>query len=116
RLFEEITKTSEYYPTRMERQILRNRSDSIADLFGPKAVIIEPGSGSGEKIRYFLDELDRPALYVPIDISRAALEEMVARLRTEYPSLPICPICADYSDPSALGIPRFPSGRARKSL
>ena len=49
RLFEEITQTPEYYPTRSEIAILRERAPDMARLLPAQTALIELGSGSSKK-------------------------------------------------------------------
>jgi dimethylhistidine N-methyltransferase len=95
-LFEEITRLPEYYPTRTEREILRQNTGEISQFCGTECVFIEPGSGSSEKVRLLLDEL-KPAVYVPVDISSDYLRESAIALGQEFPWLPIHAICADFN-------------------
>src|SRR5262249_6064813 len=67
-LFEQITRLPEYYPTRTELGILRDRGDEIAELLPKQAALIEFGAGATTKIRLLLKNCDIAA-YVPVDIS-----------------------------------------------
>jgi dimethylhistidine N-methyltransferase len=96
-LFEQITSLDEYYPTRAELRILRSSAADIAARLGPECLLIEYGSGSSTKTRLLLDQLERPAAYVPIDISRDLLEQSAADLSRSYRSLTVVPVCADYT-------------------
>jgi dimethylhistidine N-methyltransferase len=96
-IFEEICELPEYYPTRAETEILQQNATSIASMIGEGALIIEPGSGSGEKIRYLLPELQKPSGYVPIEISRGALLNMTSEIHEEFPELKVYPVCADFT-------------------
>ncbi|NJD10764.1 MAG: L-histidine N(alpha)-methyltransferase [Gemmatimonadetes bacterium] len=96
-LFERICELPEYYLTRVETGILAERAGEIAAAIGPNACVIEFGSGSGRKTRILLGQLDRPAAYVPIDISGAQLAQFARELRTEFPALPVLPVAADYT-------------------
>ncbi|HEV2675822.1 MAG TPA: L-histidine N(alpha)-methyltransferase [Aliidongia sp.] len=102
RLFDQICELPEYYPTRTELALLADRAGEIADLIGPRARLVEFGSGAGIKIRLLLKALDRPAAYVPVDISREHLMMAAADLARDFPKLQIAPICADYTKPFAL--------------
>nr|MDQ3082895.1 L-histidine N(alpha)-methyltransferase [Gemmatimonadota bacterium] len=95
-LFERICTLPEYYLTRAEIEILREQAGEIAALSGPRSVLVEYGSGAGLKVRLLLDALDRPAAYVPIDISGAQLARVSQEIRTEYPEISIQPLHADY--------------------
>lgn len=97
-LFEQITQLDEYYLTRAERSILANHADDIAHCCGSECVLIEPGSGSSEKVRLLLDAL-RPAAYVPLDISAEFLYASAQALGREFPWLYVHSICADFSEP-----------------
>jgi dimethylhistidine N-methyltransferase len=96
-LFEEITTLDDYYPTRVELRIMRAAGAEIAARIGPDSLLIEYGSGSSTKTRLLLDRLDRPAGYVPIDISRELLELSAAELADAYPGLRVVPVHADYT-------------------
>lgn len=97
RLFEEICEQPEYYPTTTELDILRQYAADIAGCLGNDIVLIEPGSGSCEKVRTLLDEL-RPSVYVPVDISCEQLRDASAGLVDEYGWLEVHAVCADITD------------------
>ena len=94
-LFEQITQLPEYYQTRTERKILRANAEAIANECGRGGVVIEPGSGSSEKVRLLLSEF-RPDTYVPIDIASDFLQRSALKLGGEYPWLEVQAICADF--------------------
>jgi len=96
-LFEQITELPEYYPTRTERQILKRNARAMAGYCGQNCVLIEPGSGSSEKVRLLLDTL-KPAAYVPMDISADFLQHSAIQLAHEYPWLRVHAVCADFAD------------------
>ena len=106
RLFERICTLDEYYLTRSELSILRERVGEIAALAGPHCALVEYGSGAGTKIRLLLDALREPAAYVPIDISHLQLSRVAADLESDYPGVAIRPLCADYTRP--LTLPNLP--------
>lgn len=103
RLFTRICLLPEYYLTRIETEILRDNATSVAGLVPEAAVIVEFGSGASEKIGILLDHLERPAAYVPIDVSPSCLREAARRLRGTYPALTIKPVHADFTRPLVLG-------------
>jgi dimethylhistidine N-methyltransferase len=111
RLFEEICDLPEYYPTRTEIAILETHANALANRLGRDVLLIEYGSGSSRKTRILLDSLPEPAGYVPIEISRAALEGAVQGLSEEYPGLALYPVCADYMDLRSLPAALLPEGR-----
>lgn len=96
-LFEQITQLPEYYLTRTERAILRQYATKIAGFCGSDCVLIEPGSGSSEKVRLILDTL-RPVAYVPLDISTQFLYESAMKLGGEFPWLNIHAKCLDFAE------------------
>ena len=110
-LFDRICELAEYYPTRTECGILRDRAGEIAALIGPEAGLVEFGSGAGIKIRLLLESLDRPLCYVPVDISREHLLHAASELAADFPHLRIAPVCADYTKRFAL--PALPGLRPR---
>ncbi|MEO6023666.1 MAG: L-histidine N(alpha)-methyltransferase [Burkholderiales bacterium] len=98
RLFDKICDLPEYYPTRTEITLMRDYAGQMAARFGPKALLIEYGSGSSTKSPVLIDAL-QPAAYVPIDISRDYLSQAAATLARARPGLPVRAICADYTKP-----------------
>lgn len=110
-LFEAICATKEYYLTRTERGILERHLPEIAKQLGPRAVVIEPGSGSGAKTRKLLEGLESPAAYVPVDLSRAQLLATAAEIAGGLPDLEVLPVCADYTQPFPLPAPMASAGR-----
>jgi len=97
RLFERICELDEYYLTRTELVILRERVGEVARLARAGCRVVEFGSGASVKTRLLLDALERPSSYVPIDIARGALLESAAALSLDYPELDVQPVCADYT-------------------
>src|SRR5471030_2068173 len=57
-LFEKITELPEYYLTRTEIAILRQRAGEIASSIGSDVDLVEFGSGSSAKVRILLDRLE----------------------------------------------------------
>ncbi len=106
KLFDEITRLPEYYPTETELGIMRDNIGEIAALVGPQASLIEFGSGSSLKTRILLEGLIEQAVYVPVDISETHLLQSALLLRAEFPGLEILPVVADFTRPFALPAPR----------
>jgi dimethylhistidine N-methyltransferase len=103
RLFDAICELPEYYPTRTEIGILRDHGAEMAGLLGRDALLIELGSGSSLKIRTLLEAL-RPAVYMPVDISREHLLQSAADLAEAFPTLSVHAVCADYSSAFVLPV------------
>ena len=107
-LFERITKTPEYYPTRTEAAIMRRYADRMAELIGPGAMLVEFGSGNSSKTRILLNHVEDLAAYVPIDISREHLLESAQRIARDHDDIEVLPVCADYEQPYRLPVPELP--------
>jgi dimethylhistidine N-methyltransferase len=102
RLFEQITELPEYYPTRCELSILRERAADIARFIAPDGALIEFGSGSTRKVRILLEAAPTIAAYVPVDISSEMLAQEAAALRDDHPRLAVTPVAADFTGPFRL--------------
>ena len=92
--FEKITKTKEYYVTRVEKEILKKIAKEINLIFGNNLTFIEFGSGSVEKIRILLN--DQVKFYVPLDISFDFISQSSKKLLRSFPKLKIIPTYCDY--------------------
>lgn len=105
-LFDRICALPEYYPTRTELEILQSHAGDIALRLGPCAEVVEFGAGSMRKVRWLLHAAERPARYVPMDISGEHMHAAALSLQAEFPDLLITPVAADYTQtwqlPSAL--------------
>ncbi len=99
RLFDEITRLPEYYPTRLERSLLESHAETIATLAGA-STLVELGSGTSDKTTILLDAMDaRGSLrrYVPFDVSEATLLDAAERLSSHYPGLAIHGVVGDFN-------------------
>jgi L-histidine N-alpha-methyltransferase len=98
RLFDDITRLPEYYPTRCEREILERCAGRIIEASGCDT-LIELGSGTSEKTRLLLDagvgsrSLRR---FVPFDVSETTLRGAAADIAREYPSLSVHGVVGDF--------------------
>jgi L-histidine N-alpha-methyltransferase len=99
RLFDEITRLPEYYPTRRERAILAAHAAEIA-AFSRADTLVELGSGTSEKTRLLLDTLlgDAGTLrrFVPFDVDEAVLRHAAATLRSAHPALQVSALVGDF--------------------
>jgi dimethylhistidine N-methyltransferase len=100
-LFEAITKLPEYYPTRTELKILRDRGSEIAAIIPKGAALVEFGAGATTKVRLLLEKCAFGA-YVPVDISGEFLNAQASGLRKDFPTLAVYPVAADFTAPFAL--------------
>jgi L-histidine N-alpha-methyltransferase len=98
-LFEAITAQPEYYPTRTEASILEQYASDMPALTGPVS-LIELGSGSSVKtdhvMRAYQDVQD--VAYVPVDVSRAAINQAADRLEREFPHVHVNGVVGTYED------------------
>src|SRR3978361_1624673 len=95
-LFEQITLLPEYYPTRTELGILRDRAREIAAIVPKGAALVEFGAGATTKVRLLLNQCEFGA-YVPVDISGDFLNAQARALRNDFPSLAVYPVTADFT-------------------
>ena len=106
-LFEKICTLPEYYVTRTEFAILKR----YAREFPPADTVIEFGCGYGAKTRLLFEAFfrtRRKMTFVPVDISKRALEEVGRYLTDAHPGLAVRAIRAEFDHALQL-IPRDPS-------
>ncbi|HEV2911773.1 MAG TPA: L-histidine N(alpha)-methyltransferase [Pyrinomonadaceae bacterium] len=111
KLFEAICLLPEYYLTRAENEIFSLYAEEIvAATSGEPGTLLEMGSGSASKTRRLVEALlkrQRELLYIPVDISLAALETSSRALLQAYAELRIEAYASDYYDGlAALGTPK----------
>jgi L-histidine N-alpha-methyltransferase len=112
RLFDEITRLPEYYPTRRETEILQAHSSEIAELTGAKT-LLELGAGTSAKTRLLLRALTEHGSrirFVPIDVSATVLGESAAMLSRDFPTVTVEPLVADFTEPH-VALPGHPGER-----
>lgn len=105
-LFEKITELKEYYPTKTEVDILRAGAETIDANLPEETTIVEFGSGSSNKIKKLLDVSKKIKQYIPIEISKEILVDSCESLIQAYPKISFDAICANYTNPSYLGVLR----------
>lgn len=110
-LYNQICELPEYYLARTETRIMLDNVEEIADLIGPRCLLIEYGSGSSAKTRVLLETLRDATAYVPIDISKEHLLSAAHDINRDYPDLEVLPVCADYTNHIHLPTPAKPVGR-----
>ena len=93
--FAKITKTKEYYITRVEKEILKKIASQISKIIGNNLTYVEFGSGSTEKIRILLNK--KVKFYIPLDISFEFIKESSKKLLKSFPKLKILPTYCDYT-------------------
>ncbi|MEO0336500.1 MAG: L-histidine N(alpha)-methyltransferase, partial [Pseudomonadota bacterium] len=91
-LFKQIMALPEYYPTSCEAEILGDQGNEIAKhLGGEKLNLIELGCGDGAKTILLLNHLlknQAELKFVPLDISKAAIDFLIENLKKEYGEIP----------------------------
>lgn len=103
RLFDEITRLPEYYPTRRETEILQAHNFETVQLTGART-LLEFGSGTSAKTRLLLHAFTnggRNIEFVPIDVSATVLAESAEILARDFPTAAVRPVVADFNEPYA---------------
>jgi L-histidine N-alpha-methyltransferase len=112
RLFQQICDLEEYYLTRVETEILtRNAAAIVGHADAENLDIVDLGAGDGRKTSIILDAAPA-ARYVPIDISEAAMGELVPAMRRRFPSMEVGGIVSEYFD----GLHWLAGSSGRRSL
>lgn len=96
-IYQDICGLKEYYPCRAENEILKTYAHEMARFIGPNALIIEPGSGIAEKVKYLLLRLIKVKGYIPIEISHDVLMKSVQEIQQRFPKIHIEPIWGDFT-------------------
>ncbi|MFC1836440.1 L-histidine N(alpha)-methyltransferase [Thermodesulfobacteriota bacterium] len=115
RLFEEICKQPEYYPTRTEISLLKTTAPLVTEGFD-NGDIVELGAGANWKIRALLDAMAprrrANTRYVPVDVSESALLEASQELLCMYPEMSVKVLICDFTS----DLNWLPSGRPKLIL
>jgi len=84
-LYERYTRTGEYYLTDCEEEILAGQAREI---WQDESLLVELGCGSARKISHVLsvcaEEAEEDVTYIPIDVSRGALESTCQDVRRRF--------------------------------
>jgi len=107
RLFDDITRLPEYYPTRAETEILTARAGEVAAVTGATH-LVELGSGTSTKTRLLLDAL-AVRVCTPFDVDEAMLRSAAPALESAYPGLEVHAVVGDFQH--HLGVLPGTSGR-----
>ena len=98
RLFEDITRLPEYYPTRAERRLLTQHAGEIARL-AHADTLVELGAGACDKTRLLLNAMrsSGPLVhYIPFDVSDEFLRKAATDLLDEYAGLSVHAVVGDF--------------------
>jgi L-histidine Nalpha-methyltransferase len=109
-LFERITTLAEYYPSRIEREILVRFADEIVARVRPDLSqglrVFELGAGTAAKTGILLEAAMRShgrVTYAPCDISPEALDQACTSIESLLPTVQLQPIVGNYvTDPPQL--------------
>lgn len=102
KIFQDIMHMPEYYLTNCEEEIFIDQKEQLFSAFSNSEnnfEIVELGAGDGLKTKILLQHfLDRRAKikYIPIDISEAAIKNLVKDLEKEIPQLEVDGKIGDY--------------------
>ena len=95
-LFTAITFVPEYYPTAVEKGLLKQYKNEIAMAVGKNPVLIDLGAGDCKKAAGLFESL-RPSSYVAIDFSVDYLKDALDKLQNQYADIPMLGIGMDFS-------------------
>ena len=105
RLFDAITETPEYYPTRTEAAIMAEHGAAIGEaaraVTGPGPALVDLGAGNCAKASKLFPLL-QPGRYVAVDISVEFLRQSLQCLQREHPQMPMAGMGLDFSAELAL--------------
>lgn len=105
-LFEAITFLEEYYPTRVEKSIMRTFESQIASTVGACDVLLDLGAGNCAKASELFNSIN-PREYLALDISKDFLELAIADLQKRFPqihmSAQVCDLAQPLSFPELAG-------------
>ena len=98
-LFDAICDTPEYYPTRLEADLLERHAEAILEASGART-LFELGSGTSRKTEYLLAALEARVSaphYVANDVCAEILDEAGARLLQRFDQMRVDSLCGDYA-------------------
>ena len=112
RLFEEITRLPEYYLTSLEQSIFsRYAADIVAKAAGSieqPLCVVELGAGSASKTLTLLRAVivrQGDTLYLPVDVSEAALDLPSKNVHAALPQIEVQPVCSNFAHDKDLNLP-----------
>jgi dimethylhistidine N-methyltransferase len=112
RLFEEITRLPEYYLTSLEQSIFsRYAAEIVAKAAGSMEQplsVVELGAGSASKTLTLLRAVvsrQGDTLYLPVDVSEAALQLASKNVHAALPQVQVQPVCSNFTHDKDLNLP-----------
>ncbi len=97
-LFEAITFLEEYYPTRVEKSIMKTYESQIASAVGTCDVLLDLGAGNCAKASELFNSIN-PKEYLALDISKDFLELAIADLQKRFPQIQMSAQVCDLAQP-----------------
>ena len=99
KLFEDITRLPEYYPTRTEKKILEEIAPELMHNI-QNIDLVELGSGDSSKINILLNSVPQENIetitYTPVDVSHSAIQGSAEKLINSFPGITINGLVADF--------------------
>jgi L-histidine N-alpha-methyltransferase len=98
KLFDEITRLDEYYPTEAERSILRTQADTIAHTTGAET-LVELGSGASDKTMLIIEALEGAGTLrriAPLDVSEEVLRCSARTIAAQVPGVEVHAVVGDF--------------------
>ena len=98
KLFDQITRLPEYYPTEAERSILVERADRIARITAART-LVELGSGTSDKTVLLIDALSGQGTLrtvAPFDVSEEVLRSAARTIAGAYPGVAVRAVVGDF--------------------
>jgi len=98
KLFDQITRLPEYYPTEAERSILVERADRIARITAART-LVELGSGTSDKTVLLIDALSGQGTLrtvAPFDVSEEVLRSAARTIASAYPGVAVRAVVGDF--------------------
>lgn len=112
RLFEEITRLPEYYLTSLEQSIFFHHAADIVTaavgLVEQPLCVVELGAGSASKTLTLLRAViarQCDTVYLPVDVSKSALELATRNVHAALPQVDVQPICFEFTHERVLRLP-----------
>jgi dimethylhistidine N-methyltransferase len=101
-LYGAICQLPEYYPTRVERALFREKRAEIASRMPRDAQFVDLGAGDCAKACGWLPFV-APSRYIAVDIARDEIERALARLAPDFPGVEMLGVATDFSGTLDLG-------------
>ena len=95
-IFNKITSTQAYYPTKTEINIYQHQSE-CSNKLSQNSALVEFGPGDMSKIRYLLKDI-KPKKYIGIDISKEEVKNEGKKLASEFPWVDVISVDNFYNE------------------